>query len=110
MTAALRRRALVYGSSKGLHRDTALSIAECGVRVAIVARGSQAIALGPAPDGANLVLNGHRDAQALDGVAREVAALGAWALVKLADGPRRNPGDPASPGCAPGKGLLPTCS
>lgn len=45
----------------------------------------RAIALGLARDGANLVLNGHRDAQALDAVAREVAALGAQALVTLAD-------------------------
>lgn len=43
------------------------------------------IALGFARQGANVVLNGHRDIQALRGVAEEIEALGVQALCVLAD-------------------------
>ena len=45
----------------------------------------RAIALAFAREGANVVLNGHRDLQALEAVAREARELGAQALPVVAD-------------------------
>lgn len=58
------RTALITGSGRNLGRDTALTLAHAG---------------------ANIVLNGHRDADALERVAEDVRAAGAQALCLLAD-------------------------
>ena len=65
MTAALAgRTAIVTGSGRNIGRAIALALAR---------------------DGANLVVNGHRDRAAIDGVAAQARAFGVQAVAELVD-------------------------
>jgi 3-oxoacyl-[acyl-carrier protein] reductase len=65
-------------STRPLHGRTAL-VTGSGRNI------GKAIALAFARDGANVVLNGHRDRAALEQVAHEVTSLGAQAYIAMAD-------------------------